>query len=208
MEILRPPPDMFSLTRRSIGIALVSFVIAPIAVCAAPRQYQLDPNASQVGFRYVLNGAAQTGTMPILSAAIIVDPDNLAASSVDVSVSVGGARTGLVFATQALLGPEVLDAANYPTIRFVSHRVTLAADGRLSGGATIDGDLTIRGRTRPTRLVAALYRVPGSELDDLSTLHIRLSGRINRSAFGAVGYAELVADIVELDILAVIRVVQ
>jgi polyisoprenoid-binding protein YceI len=195
------------LTRRTALFALTSFALQP-AAAAAPVPYRLDQAASTVGFRFFLSGAEQTGSMPVDTATITVDPANLAASKVDVSLRVAGARTGLIFATQALIGPEVLDAAGFPTIRFVSDRVQLASDGRLSGGARIAGQLTLRGKTHPVSFDAGLFRPPGSAADDLSELRVKLTGQISRSAFGASGYPQLVADNVDLDITAVIRTIQ
>lgn len=193
------------MTRRATLTALASALCLPAVAGAAPTRYALDTGASRVGFRFTLNGAAQKGTMPVRAAAVTIDPANLGASMVDVSVNVRGAQTGLLFATQALVGPEVLDAAHFPVIRFVSERVRLAADGRLSGGARIHGRLTIRDVTRPVDLTANLYRPPGTRPDDLQTLQVQLSSEISRSAFGASGYPKLVADTVTLDIFAVVH---
>jgi polyisoprenoid-binding protein YceI len=194
-------------TRRTAMTALAclvpAFSLASVSQ-AAPTRYTLNKGDSNVGFSFVMGGSAQKGTMPVQNAKITIDPSNLAASQVDVSVSVAGARTGLIFATQALIGPDVLNAAQYPTIRFVSRSVKLAADGRLSGGARVLGDLTLHGVTRPVTLNANLYRQRGSAADDLSHLTVQLTGQISRSAFGAVGYPDLVADAVGLDITAVI----
>lgn len=192
-----------SLTRRATLLALAALACArPLR--AAPVRYRLDTDASTVGFHFILNGISQTGSMPVLRAEILIDPDNLAASQVDVTVDVTRARTPFGFATQALVGPDVLDAARFPTIRFVSHKVQLAADGRLSGGARITGLLTIRGQTRMVTLKAGVFRPQGSAPEDLSRLQARLTGTISRAAFGATGYPGLVQDEVILDIHAVV----
>jgi polyisoprenoid-binding protein YceI len=199
---------MAILARRTaiLGVVALTTGFLPGVPAAAPTRYQLDTKASRVGFSFVLGGTAQKGTMPVSKAVVLVDPDNLAASRVDISVDVGAVRTPLPFARVALIGPEVLDAARYPTIRFVSTRVTLGADGRLSGGAKITGKLTMRGVTRPVTLDAGLFRAPGSAPDDLSNLSVQLQGQINRSDFGATGFGDLVADSVGLNIVAVIRI--
>lgn len=196
---------MANLNRRTTLAALASLIIARPAFGAVRTRYRLDTKASRVGFRFTLNGAKQIGSMPVRSADIQIAPTDLATSKVDVSVNVAGARTPLIFATRALLGPDVLNATKYPVIRFASDRVELASDGRLSGGARLHGKLTMRGQTRPITLNANLYRAQGSDPSDLSQLQIRLSGQVSRSAFGASGYANLVADTVELDIRAVIN---
>jgi polyisoprenoid-binding protein YceI len=195
---------MTSPIRQTALFAMLALLL-PLAALAAPTRYSLNEKASTVGFNFTLGGTPQTGKMPIERAEIIVDPNNLAASRFDVTVSVAGARTGLVLATRALISAEVLDAARFPTIRFVSQRIKLSGDGRLSGGAVVTGQLTMHGVTRPVTLNASLYRAGGSAADDLSALTVMLSGQISRSEFGASGYPGLVSDIVELEIVAVIQ---
>jgi polyisoprenoid-binding protein YceI len=193
------------LTRRAVLLGLASGgLLGPGRARAAPRRYRLNPEASRVSFRFLLAGAPQTGTMPVERADIVIDPANLAAATVDVRLDAAGAHTGLAIATGALLGPDVLAVAQYPTIRFVSTRIHLNRDGRLSEGARIDGRLTLRGVTRPLTLDAGVYRPPGSAPDDLDRLTVKLTGRLSRAAFGASGYADLVADPVFLDITAVL----
>jgi polyisoprenoid-binding protein YceI len=189
-----------SLTAVFLAVSLASPLVA------APTRYTLDAKASRVGFNFSLGGGQQKGTMPVSHAVILVDPENLAASRVDISVDVAKVRTPLPFVRPALIGPEVLDAAKYPTIRFVSNKVQLAPDGRLSGGATISGKLTMHGVTRPVTFQAALFRAPGSAPNDLSNLTVELSGQVSRAAFGAAGFPDLVADTIGINIFAVISV--
>lgn len=198
-----------NMARTLFALMLVTLLAAlPAMLMAAPTRYSLEAKTSQVGFSFTLGGTQQNGTMPVSKAVILVDPDNLRASRVDISVDVAGTRTPLPFARNALIGPEVLDAARYPTIRFVSTKVQLSADGRLSGGARITGKLTMHGVTRLVTLEAGLFRAPGSAPDDLSKLTVQLKGRISRSAFGATGYKDLVADEVGLNIVAEIRAIE
>lgn len=200
---------MTSSRRTALGLITALWATCLAGVSGAgPTRYQLDTAASKVGFLFTMGGSRNKGTMQVSKAVILVDPANLAASRVDISVNVASVRTPLPFVRQALIGPEMLDAARYPTVRFVSTRVQLAPDGRLSGGAQINGKLTMRGVTRPVTLEAGLFRVPGSAKNDLSQLSVHLKGQVSRSAFGATGYADLVADMVGLDITAVIRVVE
>ncbi len=194
-----------SFSVRILLQAILIMVLGTATSSAAPTRYALDQTVSQVGFIYVLNGAAQKGTMPVSQADLVIDPENLRDAKVDVQVSVEKARTGLIFATDALKAPSVLDAGQFPTIRFVATAIHLGADGRLSNGARIDGDITMRGVTRPASFQASLFRMQGSAPDDLSTLTIRLTGAVRRSDFGASGYADLVGDVVQLDIVARIQ---
>ena len=192
------------LTRRSL-IAGLAALASP--AFAAPRRYELDVEKSRVGFTYILSNALQQGQMPISRADLRIDPFNLGDSTADVIVNPDGARTGFFFATEALKSASVLNTAQFPEIHFVSRAVRLAPTGRLSDGAALVGDLTVRGVTRPITLKAQLFRPPGSAPDDLSALTITLKGQISRSAFGATGFAYIVADTVGLDITAAIRAI-
>lgn len=176
-----------------LGLALG---LAPPAR-AAPAGYALEPEKSTVGFETDFGPDRITGTMPVLKADLRLDFAAPANSAVDVTLDVANAQASFPFATQALRGPKVLDAAANPTIRFVSTRIRPAGDG-----ASVEGNITIRGVTRPIALTAAIYQQKGSAAGDLSHLTVRLTGTVHRSAFGAVGWNDMVGDAVRLDILA------
>ncbi|WP_342586109.1 YceI family protein [Leisingera sp. ANG-M7] len=197
--------DINGLQRRKLLAGLSAVMLAPQGLHAAPLAYQLVPEATDVRFTFMLSGQPQHGRIPVSKARIRIDPKSLARSQADITLDARRARTGLVFATEALKSPGVLNTARHPQIRFRSTRVRLGPDGRISGGAAIEGELTLRGTTRPLTLQAALYRRPGSAPDDLSELDVQLSGQLSRAAFGATGYADLVADRVRLAIEARIR---
>ena len=103
---------------------------------------------------------------------------------------------GFPFATQAMLGPKVLDVAHYPTITFTSRSLSIG-----STSARISGDLTIRGVTRPVSLGAQVFRQRGTEAGDRSKLSVHVTGRVRRSEFGATGWSDMVGDEINLNIL-------
>ncbi|MEP2642715.1 YceI family protein [Roseobacter sp.] len=192
-----------SFSRRSlIASGLAGWATAGLA---AARDYDLTPDHARVAFIFDVTGASQTGTVPIVQADIRVNTQDLTRSSADVSADVRRAQTGFVFSTQALLSRAVLDADTHPTVRFRSTRITLGRDSRISNGARIEGALTLRGVTRPLTLDATLTRPTGSAPDDLSVLNIQLTGLLSRSAYGASGYPNMVADAVRLEISAEIQ---
>jgi polyisoprenoid-binding protein YceI len=181
---------------KQLLLIVLWFALAGIAV-ARPMPYALDAAQSVVGFDVGFGEDRITGTMGVRDADIAIDFNRLENSRIDVSIDVAAARASFPFATQAMLGPKVLAAAEHPTINFVSRTVRPTADG-----ARIEGDITIRGVTRPIALDAGLYRQQGAAPDDLSELWIRLSGTLSRRAFGATGWDNMVGDEVGLRILA------
>lgn len=190
--------------RRTLATALAAATLPPGA-WAAPRRYRIAPEEAEIRFIFTANGTPQTGTAPLSRADLRIDPDNLRASTAEVTADVSRARAGLILVTQEMKGPKMLDTARHPTARFHSTRVTLGAAGRISEGAVLEGDLTLKGTTRAIRLDAGIYRPAGSAPDDLDRLEAHLTGRISRASFGIDGYPDLVADPVGLDIRVRIR---
>jgi len=177
-------------------LAAVLLLGTALAAQAEPVRYLLDAGASKVGFEVDFGPDRIKGTIPVQSADVVIDFDDVNNSAVAVTLDTTRATAGFPFATQAMRGPSVLDAAHYPTLSFRSGRVR--ADGFR---ASIAGDITIRGETRPIVLDAQIYRQKGQEEGDRSRMSILLSGTIDRSAFGATGWNDMVGNDVALDIL-------
>lgn len=191
------------LTRR----ILIAAGISSLATAALSRtiNYELVGERSKISFIFTTSGARQTGTIPVKSADITIDTANLVRSQAMVTADIRQITSGIVFITQAIKSPDLLDAETHPIVRFQSRKILLGPEGRISGGAQIEGDLTLRGVTRPITLQASLTRPAGTPPDDLSVLYILLNGSLNRRDFGANGYAGLAEDRVDLDIRAEIR---
>lgn len=174
-------------------------MLAAAPARAAPDAYRLDARRSTVTFTFFMDGTARTGHMPVLDATVALDLDDLPASRVDVTLDASAARAGFFMATQAMRGPLVLDVAQHPLIRFRSTAVT----GGLRD-ATVTGELTLRGVTRPVALRGAIYRQADTARTDRDRLIVVLTGEIDRTAFGASGYAGLIGDCIVLRIIAFI----
>jgi polyisoprenoid-binding protein YceI len=177
---------------------VAALVLMGGAAEAAPRSYHLVAAQSEVAFAWDFGEDEIRGTMPVARADLMIDFDDLGASTVDVAVDVTGAEAGFPFATQGMLGPTVLDAATYPLIAFQSDDVRRTGEGR----AEIHGAITVRGVTRPMVFAAEIYRERGSVEGDLSALVVLLTGALNRSEFGADGWSDMAGDEVRLQIVA------
>jgi len=164
---------------------------------ARPVPYLLQPEESSVGFETDFGPDLISGAMPVKSADLILDFDTVANSHIDVALDVVNAHASFPFAAQAMKGPKVLDAKTFPEMSF--HSTAIRRDG---DGAQVDGDLTIRGVTRPVTLHATIYRPDGTKDGDLRQLTVQLTGSVRRSEFGATGWADMVGDEVRLTIVA------
>nr|WP_241188220.1 YceI family protein [Pseudohalocynthiibacter aestuariivivens] len=185
---------------RSMTLALGLLVGVATAPHAAPELYRLDTARSQVDFELDMDGTAQSGTMPIKTARMMIDLENVQRSTVHVTLDAQAAQTGVAFVTGMMKGPEVLDTANFPEIHFQSTRII----GDLQG-ASVTGNLTIRGVTHPVTLKAGVFRQRGTDASNRDKLTVLLSGTISRDAFGAGGYPGFVGDRIGLRIVAQIE---
>jgi polyisoprenoid-binding protein YceI len=181
------------------AIALAAWLAAALPAAADAVPYRLDAARSVVGFETDFGGGAAviTGRMPIAAARLAIDFDKVSRSRFEVTVSAAEARTSNPLATEAMKSATVLDTARHPEIRFVSTSVRAAG-----AGAEVEGDMTIRGVTRPVTLTAQIYRQKGAPEGDRSRLSILLTGAVSRGAFGAGGFPDMVGDEVRLKILA------
>jgi polyisoprenoid-binding protein YceI len=179
------------------ALALALSLSQPGPAQAAAQAYTLDPTASTVAFETDFGPDLITGSIPLETADLRLDFDNVRNCTVTVALDVTGATASFPFAAQALKGPKVLDAQAHPRMTFESTRVIGAGEV-----AEVTGNLTIRGVTRPVTLRAQIFRPKGSAADDFSRLTVRLSGAVNRSDFGATGWSDMVGDEVRIIITA------
>ncbi len=169
-------------------------------LAAAPQLYALERDTSEVGFTYYLDGRATVGQMPVASANLDLDLNRIENSEIEVTLNARQARAGFLIATEAMKSAQVLDVARHGSIRFVARDITGTVHK-----AQVRGDLTVKGVTRPIVMDAQLFRQRGSAVTDLDRLSILLTGELDRHAFGADGYANLVGPKIKLRILARIR---
>lgn len=177
---------------------LLALFAAPL--WAAPLHYLLEPDKSQVNFEWDFGADVIKGTMPVARAELTIDFARVSNSKVDVDVDVRGIRAGFPFASQAMKSPKVLNAKRFPFIHFVSTKVR-----KNGAGALVEGNITVRGVTRPITLMAEIFRQFGTEENDLSKLTIILTGTLDRTEFGATGWADFAGNEVRLRIVARIQ---
>jgi polyisoprenoid-binding protein YceI len=113
-----------------------------------PGTYDIDVSHTSVGFvaRHLMVSKTR-GQFPVVSGSITIG-ENPADSSVEVSIDASGVETGDERRDEHLRSPDFFHVEEYPTISFRSTRVNPAAAGHYD----VDGDLTVRGVTKPVRL--------------------------------------------------------
>jgi polyisoprenoid-binding protein YceI len=137
--------------------------------------YTVQPAGSTLGFTSSFQGSSFDGHFEKWTAAISYDAAKLATSKFDVTVDLSTAKTGDGDRDGALPGSDFFDVAKYPQARFVT-------TGFHQQGAQViaDGNLTLRGVTKPVSLVVTFKpQGNGATLD--------VSGSVKRLDFGVGG---------------------
>ena len=78
-----------------------------------------------------------------------------------------------------VLSADFFDVENYPTVTFTSNDVTLNDDAT----ATVNGDLTIRGVTKPVTATGT-WQAPSADAFGNTRAHLQLDTTIDRTEFG------------------------
>lgn len=147
------------------------------------------------------------GTFGQITGSLTLDPKNPAAAKVDITIPVAKVTTASAGLTAHLLKapatpggkPDFFGAAPADA-RFVSTSVVPGADGK----ATITGNLTLNGVTKPVSLAAQFYgaaKMP-PQMGGQEMVGFEAEATIKRSDFGIAMGIPMVSDEVELDIVA------
>lgn len=126
----------------------------------------------------------------------VYDPAHPMAARVTASVDATSLDVGADYSRK--FAEEFLDATAHPAITFASTTITPGADGRT---ATMVGDLTLRGVTRPASFIVTFDGV-GRGLFGGTITGFSAIGHIKRSEFGSSFLQNLVGDDVTLIIEA------
>ena len=171
----------------------------PDPALATAGAYKLDPDHTQVLFTVNHLGFSEyTGQFTQPSGTMTLDPGNSSAAKVSVSFPIAKISTTVAAIGEHLKEPDFFDAAKFPTGTFVSTKV--AASGT---NATITGDLTLKGVTKPVTLQARFVGAgPGPQGAHKTNIGFHATTSISRSDFGISYGVPMVSDRVDLVINA------
>lgn len=168
--------------------------------------YVVDPAHTQVVWTLDhLGFSPYTGIFGDVTGTLTLDPKNLRAAKVDVSIPVSKVTTASAGLTEHLLragkdgGTPDFSGARPADARFVSTSVVPRGQR-----ATVRGNLTLNGVTRPVTLDAKFYgagKAP-AEMGGKDNVGFTASATILRSQFGLGFGVPMVGDAVKLDISA------
>lgn len=164
---------------RSLAAAL-AFSLVSLTAFAEPVDYTLDMSHSSIGFKVPhLVVSSVSGRFKEVNGAVIkIDDQDLTKSQVSIDIKVDSISTDETKRDEHLKSPDFFDSKKYPSIKFTSKKITKAGKGY-----KLLGELTIRDKTLPVTLdaqVSAPVKTPWGK----QVRAIKLTGKINRTAFG------------------------
>jgi polyisoprenoid-binding protein YceI len=129
-------------------VMLISAAFAAFAAATPPVHYTLDPTRSLLRFTFMQAGASNTGRFGKYTADVLFANDNLAASKIDVAITIDSLDTGDKERDDTLKTPDLFDSKKFPQAKFVATKFTSTGAGRYEAL----GKLTIRNVTKDLKL--------------------------------------------------------
>jgi len=160
-------------------------LLAALPAWAEVETYRIDPEHSAANWQVRHLVARVSGSFSAVSGTIVLDRDNLARSRVEATIDVASLDSGHRKRDVHLWSDEFLDARRHPEMRFESTSVQPSGPDK----GVINGNLTLRGVTRPVRLA---YQILGFGNDPWDGYRAGLLAvaNINRLDFGVSKFPE------------------
>ncbi|WP_353217686.1 YceI family protein [Sandarakinorhabdus sp.] len=186
---------------RFAPIAIALLLRATSAIAAGPANpdpaavtagsFAVEPSHTRVQFTVSHMGFTNWyGDFTGASGSLRIDPKNIAASTVEISIPTASVSTTNTILDGELKSADWFDAAQFPTIRFVSTAVKPTGPNT----ADITGNLSFHGVTRPVVLVARFNGAGINPIDKAYTLGFDATTTIKRSDWGVKNYVPVIGD--------------
>lgn len=194
---------------RIVTSAAIFLIATTSAIAAGPANpslgaasagaYTVEPSHTRVQFAVSHMGFTNWyGDFTGASGSLSLDPKDVAASKLDITIPVASVSTTNTKLDGELKSPDWFDAGQFPTIHFVATNVAPSA----SNAATITGNLTFHGVTKPVVLAATFNGAGVNPLNKKYTVGFDASTVIKRSDFGVKKYLPMIGDDATLRISA------
>jgi polyisoprenoid-binding protein YceI len=175
-------------------------VLAPLLLgAAAPSyRYQIDTTRSMVSAKVGFMGiASKTARFPQMNGRIALSPERLDTIDLDVEIDARRLTAGDQVTLNRLRGKDFFDVERYPTVRFAGQRMQMTGPTT----ATVTGEVTARGVTRPA-VLAVTFRDPPARVTGRDPVELSARTVIDRREFGMTAYSAIVGRKVTITIQA------
>ena len=181
------------MKKLALALALGGFVASAFA---APETFNIDPAHTAPRFEYShLGYSKQLHRFDKTSGKIVLDRA-AKTGSVNVVIDAKSVNTGYALFNEHIQGADYFDTAKYPTITFKSTAVKFDGDKPVA----VDGNLTIKGVTRPVTLIVTSFQAMPHPMLKRDAIGANAVTQIKRSDFNMGKSAPYVSDEVTLSL--------
>lgn len=178
-------------TALALALAGTAGAAAFLSIPAGAETYQVDPRHTQVLFTYSHMGFSNiTGRFDDIEGEIVYDPDDIASSSVRITVPIATVSSGVPAMDDHFRRNDLFDAEQFPTATFTSTSVAAAGKDKLR----VTGDLSIRGEIRETVFDVTVNKIGTHPMRNVPAAGFDAVATIKRSDFGVDKYLTAVPD--------------
>ncbi len=183
--------------RLILALAALLALLQPAGAMAADLRYVIDHSASHVDAKVPFLGiASKTAKFPDMSGTFNLSFSNLEALDMVVDIDARTLTTGDA-QTKTLRGRSFFDVARHPTVHFVGRKLKMNGERT----ATVAGEITARGITRPITLNVT-FSVPPFSTGGTQPISIVGTGVIDRRQFGMTAFPWIIGAMVNVTIRA------
>ena len=176
--------------------AMAVATLTTASAWAAPQTYVIDPSHTFPRFSYNHMGlSTQLSSFNKTSGKVVFDKE-AKTGAVDIVIDMTSVDTGFPAFNSHIQGEDFLDTANFPTATFQSTKVIFEGDKP----AKIDGELTIKGVTKPVTLTVTSFANKQHPMLQKDAIGADAYTVIKRSEFNAGKFAPAVGDDVRIDV--------
>ncbi|PKM03737.1 MAG: hypothetical protein CVV16_07875 [Gammaproteobacteria bacterium HGW-Gammaproteobacteria-6] len=184
------------MTFRPIAALLLATTFAS-PVFAAPQVYQFDKaHTNIIFFINHLGFSNMEGEFKKFDGTLNFDPENIAGSSVQVSIQVDGVATDVPALDEHLQKADFFNAAQFPTMDFASTAVSITGENQFK----VTGNLTLLGVTQPVTLDVVLNKAGPHPFSKAPAAGFSATTTIKRSDFGMTAMTGMLGEEVSIRI--------
>lgn len=162
--------------------------------------YAVDPDHAVILWKIDhLGFSTYVGRIETFEANLDIDPASPEAAKIDVAIDLTTIDSGVEALDDQLKGTNFFDVANFPQARFTSTSIVQTSPQT----ANIQGDLTLKGETRPITL-SATFDGAGTDFlrGNAEILGFSAKTTLDRTEFGIDYLAPAVGSTVDIEIFA------
>lgn len=168
--------------KKLFGASLIAAsLVSPVAVQAAPADYQIDMAHTNVLFNVNHLGLSNMlGRFAEFNGQLSFDDENIENSKVSIVINTASIDTFHAKRDEHLRSPDFFNSAEFPEMTFNSTEIQKTGEST----AKLIGELTLLGVTKPVTLDLTLNKAGAHPFNKKTVAGFTATGTIKRSEFG------------------------